>query len=97
MTLKLVPVLALLVTGPALADPLARIEGVSDASLRAALETAIGEREAQAGGVSSALRDARTAADRARRLLRSRGYYAATLDPMIGPQQEAVVQIAPGP
>ena len=97
MTFKLVPVLALLVTGPAFADPLARIEGVSDASLRAALETAIGEREAQTGGVSSALRDARTAADRARRLLRSRGYYAATLDPMIGPQQEAVVQITPGP
>jgi translocation and assembly module TamA len=90
-------VLAILVSSPALAEPLARIEGVSDAELRAALNTAIGEQSSQTNGVSSALRDARSAADRARRLLRARGYYAATIEPRLDRQQQALVQINPGP
>lgn len=47
--------------------------------------------------MSSALRDARSAADRARRLLRSRGYYAATVDPMLDRRRQAYLQIATGP
>jgi len=93
----ILPVLAILVSSPALADPLARIEGVSDEELRAALTAAIGEQSSQVNGVSSALRDARSAADRARRLLRARGYYAATIEPRLDRQQQALVQINPGP
>lgn len=92
-----VVILALLMCGPALADPLARIEGVEDEALRAALASAIGERSGDSAGVSSALRDARSAADRARRLLRSRGYYAATVEPMLDRRRQAYLQIATGP
>ena len=93
----ILPVLAVLISGPALADPLARIEGVSDPELRTALSAAIGEQSSRTNGVSSALRDARSAADRARRLLRARGYYAAMIEPRLDREQQALVQINPGP
>ncbi|WP_300541782.1 BamA/TamA family outer membrane protein [Maricaulis sp.] len=93
----LLPALALLVCDPAFAQPLAAIEGVDDAELRAALETAIGERSAQANGTSSSLRQARTAAGRARRLLRARGYYGASVTPGLRAGRHPVVRIEPGP
>jgi translocation and assembly module TamA len=94
---EFVLVLAMLVSAPALADPLARIEGVRDEQLHAALTAAIGEQSSETNGASSALRDARSAADRARRLLRARGYYAATIEPMLDRQQRALVRIDAGP
>ena len=97
MKFEFVLVLAMLVSAPALADPLARIEGVRDEQLHAALTAAIGEQSSETNGASSALRDARSAADRARRLLRARGYYAATIEPMLDRQQQALVRIDAGP
>ena len=85
------------VAGPAWAQPLAQVEGVEDAQLRAALIEAIGERSSATNGASSALRQARNAASRTRRLLRSQGYYAATVTPALGAGRQPVVRVETGP
>ena len=87
----------LCVAGPAWAQPLAQVEGVEDAQLLEQLTVAIGERSTAGNGRSSALRQARNAATRARRLLRSQGYYAATVTPGLGAERQAVVRIETGP
>ena len=79
------------------AQPLARVEGVNDPELRAAIEAVIGERASEGNGASSDLRDARTAASRARRLLRSRGYYGLRVDPLLDPATGAIIRVSPGP
>ncbi len=65
--------------------------------MREALIEAIGERSATANGSSSALRQARNAASRARRLLRSQGYYAATVTPALGVDRQPLLRIETGP
>lgn len=87
----------LFASGSAFAEPLARVEGVEAGELMTALETAVGERANATSGRSSAIRRARTAAERARRLLRSRGYYAATVTPDVGAAREPVIRIETGP
>lgn len=97
MRSALLPVFALLTTSPAWTEPLAAVEGVGDERLRAAIERAVGERPEEAGTASSALRDARTAADRARRVLRSRGYYSALVEPALGENRDPLIRVNPGP
>lgn len=87
----------LCVAGPAWAQPLAQVEGVEDTALLTALNQAIGEQSASTNGASSALRQARNAASRARRLLRSQGYYAATVTPALGAERQPVLRIETGP
>lgn len=91
----------LLAAHPAAAQPLALVEGVEDGELRAAIQAAIGERTEQDDAIDNPLRNARRAANRAERLLRSRGYYGSTLetfvDPAAGPGGGAGVRIVPGP
>lgn len=98
MKTALLSALVLLSCATAHAEPLAQVQGVRNADLLAALETAIGDRNTEADApVASALRDARTAADRARRLLRSRGYYAARVDTFVDDGGHARLRILPGP
>lgn len=97
MRRALLPALALLLTSPALGEPLAGIEGINDPELLQVLTTAVGERSSETHGPSSALRDARTAADRVRRVLRSRGYYAALVEAGLDAERQAVVRINSGP
>ncbi len=69
-----------------------------DAELLAALVAAVGERDTSADiPATSAMRDARTAADRARRLLRSRGYYTARVDTYVDERRGASLRVLPGP
>ncbi len=94
----LLPALLLLTCSAAHAEPLARVQGVRDADLLAAIERAIGERDTGLDTpATSAMRDARTAADRARRLLRSRGYYAARVDTFVDDAGGARLRVLPGP
>lgn len=98
MKAALLPALVLLTCSVAHAEPLAHVQGVRDANLLAALELAIGERDtAPDTPETSAMRDARTAADRARRLLRSRGYYAARVDTFVDDSGSARLRVLPGP
>ncbi|WP_304073826.1 autotransporter assembly complex family protein [Maricaulis maris] len=89
----------ILVCSPAaFAEPLAQVQGVRDTELLAALVSAIGERDTSTEApATSAMRDARTAADRARRLLRSRGYYTARVDTYVDDTRGASLRILPGP
>lgn len=94
----LLPALVLLSCSIAHAEPLARVQGVRDADLLAAIELAIGERDTRPDTpATSAMRDARTAADRTRRLLRSRGYYAARVDTFVDDAGGARLRVLPGP
>ena len=97
MKTALLPALVILFSAAANAEPLAQIPGMRDAELQAALVIAIGERDMSADTpATSAMRDARTAAERARRLLRSRGYYAARVDPFVDERQGASLRVLPG-
>lgn len=88
-----------MLTSPAaFAEPLAHVQGVRDAELLAALVAAVGDRESSADiPATSAMRDARTAAGRARRLLRSRGYYSARVDTYVDDRHGASLRVLPGP
>lgn len=98
MKTALLPALVLLSCSIAHAEPLARVQGVRDADLLAAIELAIGERDTRPDTpATSAMRDARTAADRTRRLLRSRGYYAARVDTFVDDAGGARLRVLPGP
>lgn len=98
MRTALLSALVLLTSPAAFAEPLAQVQGVRDVGLRAALVAAIGERDTSAETpATSALRDARTAADRARRLLRSRGYYSARVETFVDEQDGASLRVLPGP
>ena len=95
---RLILILAVLTIGtPALAAPLAAIEGVEDPVLLSALVAAVGERTESDNPADGPLRQARSAADRARRLLRSEGYYRSRVDPRIGDDSLAVIHITLGP
>ena len=95
---RLILLLAVLTVGaPALAAPLASIEGVEDPVLLDALVAAVGEHTESDNPADGPLRQARSAADRARRLLRSEGYYRSRIDPRIGEDSLAVIHITLGP
>tara|TARA_R110000744_G_scaffold1843_6_gene6895 strand:- start:41801 stop:43513 length:1713 start_codon:yes stop_codon:yes gene_type:complete len=93
----IVSLAALMVCGPAIAAPLATIEGIADPVLLDALQAAVGERAETDSPADGPLRQARSAADRARRLLRSEGYYRAQIDPRIDSRSQAVIHITLGP
>ena len=80
-------------------QPRAQVEGVADRTLRAALQRAVGEATGDPVNRVEARRRARQAADAVTALLRSDGYYDATVTPDIGEGEHAraVVQVEPGP
>ncbi|WP_417488573.1 autotransporter assembly complex protein TamA [Maricaulis sp.] len=87
----------LMACGPAFAAPLSTIEGIADPVLRDALQAAVGARAESENPADGPMRQARTAADRARRLLRSEGYYRAQVDPRLDDNSQAVIHITLGP
>lgn len=84
----------------AMAEPLARIEGVEDAALARALARAVGEADARPSGEPDApwraRARAREAADILERYLESQGYYGAVIDPRLDDNGQAVVRVRPG-
>jgi translocation and assembly module TamA len=90
--------LGLLVAGSSQAATNASVEGVSDNGLRAELEAAIGEARAAPRSVLEARRRANQAADDAQALLRSEGYYDASVEPDVaeGPVPRSLVRVTPG-
>lgn len=82
---------------PAAAAPLARVEGVEDAGLRQALIAALGEAEAAPDDRWRAREQARDAAERARRFMESRGYYAAVVDPRLDDEGRPLLRVRSGP
>ena len=94
---------ALFAATAAFAEPRAIIQGVEDDDLRRRLEQAIGEVEGAPGSRFEARRRANDAAERATALLRSEGYYAYTVEPVLDDASvddetpaRAVVRINPG-
>ncbi|KAA5802203.1 BamA/TamA family outer membrane protein [Alkalicaulis satelles] len=89
-----------LATGQAGAEPLARIEGVSDQALARALAEAVGEAGPRAeNGADAPWRArarAREAADIIQRYLDSQGYYGAVIDPRVDDAGRALVRVRPG-
>ena len=84
---------------PALANPKAVIRGEMDGTLRAQLVRAIGETDEAPTNRFDARRRARAAVEAAEALLRSEGYYQATLEDMVEGEDTpvAVVSVIPGP
>ncbi len=80
-------------------QPRAEVQGVADRVLRTALQRAAGEATGDPVNRVEARRRARQAADSITALLRSDGYYDATVTPDIGEGEHArgVVQVDPGP
>jgi len=93
----IVSLAVMMACGPAFAAPLATIEGITDPALLSALQAAVGERAQTDNPADGPMRQARTAADRARRLLRSEGYYRAQVDPRLDGNSQSVVHITLGP
>lgn len=90
---------ALCVHGEALAaTPKALLEGELDSALRAAIVRAIGETERPAASRFDARRRAREAGEAAEAVLRSEGYYAASIETDVqdGEPAQAVVRVTPG-
>ena len=86
----------LILAAAASAQPLARVEGVEDAALRDGLVTALGEADGEAPSRWRARERAQDAADIARRYFRSKGYYAAVVEPRLGEDDRPVIRVAPG-
>lgn len=85
---------------PALAaDANAVVQGVENRELRSEIERAIGEARTPVETRLQARRRATEAADAAQALLRSEGYYAATVEPDIGEgeQPAAIIRVQTGP
>ena len=80
----------------AVAAPLARVEGIEDVSLRNALREALGEADGFPEDRWRAREQARDAADRARRFMESRGYYAAVVDPRLDDEGRPLIRVRPG-
>ena len=83
---------------PAL-QPRAQVEGVADRALRLALQRAAGEAEGAPANRIEARRRAQQAAEGVTALLRSDGYYDATVQPDVSEDERprAVVKVDPGP
>lgn len=92
--------LVLLAVAPAAAlERKALIRGVSDRALLLALERAVGDERAAAASRLEARRRARDAAAGATALLRSEGYYDATVEALVEGEAKprAAVRVEPGP
>lgn len=85
--------------GAAAADPRAQIRGDIDGELRRQLEEAIGEVDGPPQNRFEARRRARGAVEAAQALLRSEGYYQATVDDVVEGEEApvAIVEVTPGP
>ncbi|MCR9129720.1 MAG: BamA/TamA family outer membrane protein [Alphaproteobacteria bacterium] len=88
--------LAACLCGTALAEPLARVDGIENARLRADLAAALGEADGPAEDRWRARERAETAADRARAFLRSQGYYAARIDARLDADGRALIRVRTG-
>jgi len=89
--------LILLATTAALADPLARVEGVEREDLRERLIAAIGEAPAKPETRLDARRHLQSATSRAEAVLRSEGFYAADIDGRLAESGPPVLLIDAGP
>ena len=80
-------------------QPRAQVEGVADKALRQALQRAVGDASGEPVNRIEARRRARQAAESVTALLRSDGYYDATVTPDIGDGEHprAVVRVEAGP
>lgn len=90
---------ALCAHGEALAAPKAVLEGELEPGLRAAITRAIGETDKPAASRFDARRRAREAGEAAQAVLRSEGYYGATVETDVGDGEpaQALVRVTPGP
>ena len=79
--------------------PKARIQGVGDTRLRQEIERAVGTSKNPPQSRVEARRRAQSAAEDVMTVLRSEGYYAATVAPDVGEgdQPASVVKVTPGP
>ncbi|MBN9479625.1 MAG: outer membrane protein assembly factor [Bordetella sp.] len=84
--------------GQAAAEPRAQIRGEMDGDLKRQLERAIGEVDAAPANRFEARRRARAAVTSAQALLRSEGYYQATVEDQVEGEATplAIVQVVPG-
>ncbi|PWE18101.1 hypothetical protein DDZ18_00350 [Marinicauda salina] len=82
--------------GVANAAPLARVEGVQDAELRAGIDRIVGEAEGAPESRWRARDRARRAADRVRAYLDSQGYYAALVDARLDDDGAPLVRVDAG-
>lgn len=89
-------VAALILAAAASAQPLARVEGVDDQRLREGLVAALGEADGEAPSRWRARERAQEAADIARRYFRSKGYYAAVVEPRLGEDDQPLIRVVPG-
>jgi translocation and assembly module TamA len=80
----------------ALAEPLARVDGVEEEGLRSGLIAALGEADGPAQDRWRARERAETAADRARAFLRSEGFYAARVDARLDADGRALIRVRAG-
>ena len=87
-----------LIATSALADPKAQVRGEMDAALRAQIVRAVGESDGPPASRFEARRRALAGVEAAEALLRSEGYYQATLEDVVEGDETpvAVVSIIPG-
>jgi len=78
------------------AVPLARVEGVEDPELNAALAAIVGEAPSQTDNRWRSRERARDAGEQIRRYLDSQGYFAALIDPRLDDEQRPLVRVRPG-
>ena len=88
--------LAALASATAMAVPLARIEGVEDPALHAALMRATGEAPSVSENRWRNRERAREAGEQIRRYLDSEGYFGALVDPRLDEAQQPLVRVRPG-
>ena len=88
--------LAALASAAAMAVPLARIEGVEDPALHAALMNAAGEAPSVSENRWRNRERAREAGEQIRRYLDSEGYFGALVDPRLDEAQQPLVRVRPG-
>jgi len=86
-------------TSPALAEPKAQIRGEIDSALRAQLVRAVGDVNDAPANRFEARRRARSSVELAQALLRSEGYYQATVEDVVEGEDNpiAAINVIPGP
>ncbi len=78
------------------AVPLARVEGVDDPALNAAIARIVGEAPSHSDNRWRNRERARDAGEQIRRYLDSQGYFAALIDPRLDDDQRPLVRVRPG-
>ncbi|HCY56438.1 MAG TPA: hypothetical protein DF715_13245, partial [Oceanicaulis sp.] len=76
--------------------PLARVEGVDDPALNAAIARIVGEAPSHSDNRWRNRERARDAGEQIRRYLDSQGYFAALIDPRLDDDQRPLVRVRPG-